>query len=98
MWPPMMYISSGRVVPTFVQYTSWRSPGVVGSQLIARIRGRLRERIGVHAGASAIAANASATRSLCAARRRRAPRRDGRAVQRCAAADRPRQGPADSRT
>ena len=30
MWPPTMYISSGCVVPTFVQYTSWRWPSVAG--------------------------------------------------------------------
>ena len=35
----MMYISFGYFVPTFIQITSWRSPGVVGSMLIARIAG-----------------------------------------------------------
>ena len=39
MCPPMMYISFGYFVPTFMQITSWRSPGVVGSMLIARIAG-----------------------------------------------------------
>ena len=39
MCPPTMYISSGRVVPTFVQYTSSRGPGVVGSAFSARSRG-----------------------------------------------------------
>src|SRR5262245_41477965 len=39
-WPSMcaltMYISLGRDVPTFVQYTSSRGPGVVGSSLSFR--------------------------------------------------------------
>src|SRR5215203_6148347 len=39
MCPPMMYISFGYFVPTFIQITSWRSPGVLGSMLIARIAG-----------------------------------------------------------
>ena len=41
-WPsmcaPTMYISSGCVVPTFVQNTSWRLPGDVGSASSARMR------------------------------------------------------------
>src|SRR3981081_4884027 len=36
MWAPTMYISSGRVVPTFVQYSSSRGPGVGGRALRAR--------------------------------------------------------------
>ena len=48
-----MYISSGCVVPTFVQYTSWRWPGVVGCVLSARsFASGCFERIGVDAGAA----------------------------------------------
>ncbi len=36
MWPPTMYISSGRVVPTLVQKTSSRRPGVLGCELSSR--------------------------------------------------------------
>jgi hypothetical protein len=36
MWPPTMYISSGCVVPTLVQKTISRGPGVVGCMLSAR--------------------------------------------------------------
>src|ERR1051326_5816352 len=36
MWAPMMYISSGCVVPTLVQNTSSRGPGVSGSALMRR--------------------------------------------------------------
>ena len=36
MWPPTIYISSGWAVPTLVQNTSSRGPGVSGSALIRR--------------------------------------------------------------
>ena len=36
MWAPTMYISSGCVVPTLVQYTSSRGPGTGGGALSAR--------------------------------------------------------------
>src|ERR1041385_3167463 len=36
MWAPMMYISSGCVVPPLVQNTSSRGPGVSGSALMRR--------------------------------------------------------------
>ena len=36
IWPPTMYISSGCVVPTLVQYTSSRGPGALGCMLSAR--------------------------------------------------------------
>src|SRR2546427_2200916 len=36
MWAPTTYISSGRVEPIFVQYTSSRGPGALGCELSSR--------------------------------------------------------------